>query len=96
MTLATKLGVLLLAIVACWILRDYALLASDPTELADLTVRQMENSAGAAEALRVADAAKNWLAAAWPALVVGLLAACLFWDDATHWLNRFRTRTEQG
>jgi hypothetical protein len=90
MNVTSKIGLLVLVAVLCLAAREYVLLTQEPAELTELTLRQLDNSDAAAEALRVADASKNWLLAGWPFLVVGLLAAYLFWDDAARLHERRR------
>src|SRR5260370_27072029 len=90
MSLGTRCGLLLLAAAGCFALNEYALVGRDPTEITELTLRQMDSSDDAAEALRVADASKNWLQAAWPLGLVALLGALLFHDEAVRFLKRGR------
>jgi hypothetical protein len=96
MTTAGKLGVLAAVVAGCLIAREALALGAGPTRMADLSVRQLESSDDAAEALRLADGGKNWLLSGWPVLLVGVATvAALFGPDvAQAWRNAHETDEE--
>ena len=80
--LTCKAAALVLAVVAFLAVREYLLATWAPTEVTGLAIRQMQPDNAAAEDLRSASQARNWLLSGWAVLLVAVLAAAgVFWND---------------
>jgi hypothetical protein len=97
MSIGGKFAILAAVVAGCLLARECLLLGAGPTHLADLSVRQLDNSDESAEALRLADGGKNWLLSGWPVLVVaGATAAGLFGGDvARAWRKAHETEADR-
>src|SRR5205807_2676401 len=87
MSVASRLGLLLVAAGVCLALYEWDLVKTSPRDSTQAALRQFDNSDAAAEELRVAGAARHWWLLG-GACGLALLAACLFGEDAARWWRR--------
>ena len=79
---ATRVALLCLAVAAFIVTRECLLVTWIPVELNDLSLQQMRPDDRAAQNLRSADSAKNWLLTIWTVFVfAGAVAVGLFRRD---------------
>ena len=95
MSIASRLGVFVVAAGVCLAVYEWDLVKSSPREATQTALRQFDNNDSAAEELRVTEATRHWWLFGGIA-GLSVLAVCLFGEDAARWWRSEGYRAHGG